>query len=366
MIGITLNNRYTIQEKVGGGGMANVYKAHDNKLGRDVAVKILKQEFVNDNELVDNFRKESYSAAKLNHPNIVGVFDVGVDDIDGEKNYYIVMEIVNGKTLKDLILEKGKLSISETINYAIQICEALLCAHSNGIVHRDIKPQNIILNGDNVPKVTDFGIAQGTNKNTMTEKDIIGSVHYFSPEQAKGEKTDERSDIYSLGILFYEMVTGELPFDGDNPISIALKQVHENISIPSRINPEVPKSIDELILTMTDKDPKRRYKSLKEVISDLRDIEKRQEIEMSDTLIIPNVSRRDNNVSVDDQRRIRRKSIESSSQRSEYKNVNNTDKKRKRNITYNWRHIISFSSYYGSICYIFKFLCSKWKFKFRS
>lgn len=330
MIGYTLNDRYTIVEQIGGGGMANVYKAHDNRLGRDVAIKILKDEFADDRELVDNFRKESHSAARLNHQNIVGVFDVGTETRDDKKYYYIVMEIVNGKTLKDLIREKGKLTVNETINYGIQIAEGLLCAHTNGIVHRDIKPQNIIINNDNIPKVTDFGIAQGTSKNTMTERDIIGSVHYFSPEQAKGDKTDQRSDIYSLGLVFYEMLTGEMPFDGENPISIALKQVHENITIPSKINHEIPKAFDELILNMTQKDPSRRYYSLNEVLMDLRALEKKTDLEFSDTMIIPNPNRlkRDENISVDDQRRNRRKALESE-KRFETRNKRTEKKERK-------------------------------------
>lgn len=331
MIGKTLNNRYTIEEKVGGGGMANVYKGHDNRLGREVAIKVLKQDFVNDKDIVDNFRKESYSAAKLNHQNIVGVFDVGNDEIDGKEIFYIVMEIVNGKTLKDLIDEKGKLGVSETLNYVIQIAEAIYCAHENNIIHRDIKPQNIIINRENVPKVTDFGIAQGVNKNTNTEKDIIGSVHYFSPEQARGEGTDERSDIYSLGILIYEMLTGELPFDGENPISIALKQVHEPIDLASRINEDVPYQLDNIILKMTKKDPEDRYSSLTEVIQDLKELEKKTDMEISDTLIIPavNRSKKSDPKTVDDQRRSRRSGIGSNGvNRNEYNKQNEKRKKK--------------------------------------
>lgn len=331
MIGITLNGRYTLLERVGGGGMANVYKAHDNRLGRDVAVKILKEEFVDDSDFVENFRKESYSAAQLNHQNIVGVFDVGMDEIENIKYYYIVMEIVLGKTLKELIATKGKLSVSETINYSIQICEALLCAHEKGIIHRDIKPQNIIINNENVPKVADFGIAQAANKNTTVEKDIMGSVHYFSPEQARGIKTDERSDIYSLGIVMFEMLTGKLPFEGDNPISIALKQVHENIQIPSSINHDIPKLLDEIILKMTKKDINERYNSLREVITDLKALENKTDLELSDTLIIPNVNRsNDMHVNPEEQRRIRRTSINSNSkERMEYRsNPQNSSKKK--------------------------------------
>lgn len=331
MIGITLNDRYEILERIGGGGMANVYKAHDNRLGRDVAIKILKDEFANDNEFVENFRRESYSAAKLNHPNIVGVFDVGMDQVDDTKYYYIVMEIVNGRTLKDIIEEKGKLSVSETINYSIQICEALLCAHENGIIHRDIKPQNIIINKENIPKVTDFGIAQATNKNTSVEKDIMGSVHYFSPEQARGIKTDQRSDIYSLGIVMFEMITGTLPFEGDNPISVALKQVHEQIKLPSSLNSDVPQLLDQIILKMTSKDIEKRYNNLNEVIIDLKALESKNDLEMSDTLILPNINRlKDKNIDPEEQRRIRRTSIESdSNNKNEYKRQNEGKEKKK-------------------------------------
>lgn len=331
MIGITLNDRYEILERIGGGGMANVYKAHDNRLGRDVAIKILKDEFANDNEFVENFRRESYSAAKLNHTNIVGVFDVGMDQVEDTKYYYIVMEIVNGRTLKDIIEEKGKLSVSETINYSIQICEALLCAHENGIIHRDIKPQNIIINKENIPKVTDFGIAQAPNKNTSVEKDIMGSVHYFSPEQARGIKTDQRSDIYSLGIVMFEMITGTLPFEGDNPISVALKQVHEQIKLPSSLNSDVPRLLDQIVLKMTSKDIEERYNNLKEVIIDLKALESKNDLEMSDTLILPNINRvKDKNVDPEEQRRIRRTSIDSSSNnKNEYRRQNEIKEKKK-------------------------------------
>lgn len=325
MIGKTLNNRYSIIERIGGGGMANVYKAHDNMLDRDVAIKILKPEFVHDEDFIENFRRESHSAAKLNHPNIVGIFDVGYyEDSDGV-SYYIVMEIVNGKTLKDLLKEKGRLSIDETIDYTIQIARGLLSAHQNGIIHRDIKPQNIILNGENIPKITDFGIAQGINKG-ITEKDIMGSVHYFSPEQAKGEKSDERSDIYSLGIMMFEMVTGELPFDGENPISVALKQANEQIRIPSNLNHEIPRELDEIIMKSTRKDPEERYSNLNEVISALETCKKNVANDFSDTMIIPNAERI-KTISSDEQRRNRRTGIESTSRNKEYYETPKQEKK---------------------------------------
>lgn len=316
MIGKTLGERYKISEKIGGGGMADVYKAHDNKLEREVAIKILKREFINDYEFVDKFKKESHAAAKLNHPNIVGIYDVGSEIVDGETVYYIVMEIVEGITLKELIKNKGHLSVKETIYYTLQIADALINAHYNHIVHRDIKPQNIIINNDNVAKVTDFGIAKAANNVTVTSNnDILGSVHYFSPEQARGENTDQRSDIYSLGICMYEMLTGELPFDAENPISIALMQVQEPIKKPSAIYSNIPSELDKIVMKMTEKEKVNRYSNLKSVVEDIKNLEVVQDMDIAETIVLPKIQntnaeiRRD--VSVDEQRRIRRSSTSS-------------------------------------------------------
>ncbi|MDO5724770.1 MAG: Stk1 family PASTA domain-containing Ser/Thr kinase [Tissierellia bacterium] len=270
MIESLLGNRYEILERIGGGGMADVYKAHDKKLDRIVALKILKQDFVNDVEFVEKFKRESHSAAKLTHPNIVNVFDVGFEDEDHKTVYYIVMEYINGKTLKDLIRETGGLTVEKAVNYVIQIAEALSKAHENDIVHRDIKPQNIMVTNDEQMKVTDFGIAKAANNATVTAgNDILGSVHYFSPEQARGNATDVRSDIYSLGIVFFEMLTGQVPFDSDSPISIALKQVQENIVKPSTLNRAIPVDVDRIVLKMTEKNPQMRYNDMGELLEDL-------------------------------------------------------------------------------------------------
>ena len=285
---IKLNNRYTLIEKIGGGGMADVYRAKDEKLERYVAIKVLKEQFADDEEFVKGFRRESYSIAKLNHPNIVSIYDVGVDEINSIKKYYIVMELIEGHNLKDEIRAKGKLNVSESINLITSIARGLYNAHQKGIIHRDVKPQNILLQANSEPKVTDFGIAQGVSKTTMTtNNDILGSVHYFSPEQASGKRTDERSDIYSLGIVFYEMLTGQLPFDGETPVGVALKHIQEQMTKPSSINPSVPKEIDSIILKMTMKDPDDRYSSIKEFLKDLQRLSLNNQTNEYDTLILP-------------------------------------------------------------------------------
>ncbi|QUH20886.1 Stk1 family PASTA domain-containing Ser/Thr kinase [Alkaliphilus sp. B6464] len=296
MIGKILGNRYEIVEKIGGGGMALVYKAKCNLLNRYVAIKVLRPEFINDKDLLDKFRKESQAAASLSHPNIVNVYDVGEED----GVYYIVMEYVDGKTLKELIKEKGKLSKGEILDFTRQIALALKHAHSNHIVHRDIKPHNILVTEDNRAKVTDFGIALAATSSTITNTgSIIGSVHYFSPEQARGGYTDEKSDLYSLGIVMYEMATGRVPFEGDAPITIALKHIQEKPEPPSKYNPSISKGLEAIIIKLTQKEQSARYANASALIEDLYkiknnfdldDIDNTLKIEDSPTQIIPMVT----------------------------------------------------------------------------
>lgn len=270
MIGTVLGNRYEIVEKIGEGGMALVYKAKCNLLNRYVAVKILREEFTKDEKFIENFRRESQAAASLSHPGIVGMYDVGVQD---DNIHYIVMEYVEGETLSKIIKEEGKLSIIRAVDIAKQIALALEHAHKNHIIHRDIKPHNILITYDWKIKVADFGIAKAVTSSTITNsEDVIGSVHYFSPEQARGGYVDDKSDIYSLGIVLYEMVTGSVPFQADSPISIALKHINDEIKPPSSINDEIPKSLESIILKATQKNQVRRYKSAREFYIDLEKV----------------------------------------------------------------------------------------------
>lgn len=267
MVGRVLGDRYEILEKIGGGGMALVYKARCRLLNRFVAVKVLRSEFIEDEEFVKKFRREAQSAASLSHPNIVGIYDVGTEN----NNYYIVMEYIKGQTLKELIKSKGTLGVEYATNIAIQICYALDHAHKNHIVHRDIKSHNILIRDDNSVKVTDFGIARAVSSSTITNTgNVIGSVHYFSPEQARGGYTDEKSDIYSLGIVMYEMLTGRLPFEGESPIAVALKHIQEEPLPPSKVNSRIPKAIEAIILKCMEKEVSKRYNSASEIINDLR------------------------------------------------------------------------------------------------
>lgn len=267
MIGKVLGDRYEILEKIGGGGMALVYKAKCRLLNRYVAVKILRPEFTEDEEFIKKFKRESQSAASLSHPNIVGIYDVGMED----SIYYIVMEYIKGQTLKELIKSKGALGVEYATNIALQIASALEHAHMNHIVHRDIKSHNIMIKDDNTVKVTDFGIARAVSSSTITNTgNIIGSVHYFSPEQARGGYTDEKSDIYSLGVVMYELVTGRLPFEGDTPISVALKHIQEEVVSPRTINNKIPKSLDDIIMKAMEKDISKRYNNVGEIIADLK------------------------------------------------------------------------------------------------
>ena len=266
LIGKMLEGRYEILEKIGNGGMATVYKAKCHVLNRFVAIKILREEFTTDSEFIKRFNSEAQSAASLTHPNIVSIFDVGNE----ENLYYIVMELIQGKTLKEIIVEDGKLSWKWSVNIAIQIASALETAHKNNIIHRDIKPHNIIITEDGIAKVTDFGIAKAVSNSTMTAfGTTIGSVHYFSPEHAKGGFTDPKSDLYSLGVVMYEMVTGKVPFDADTPVSVALKQVQEEPVAPIELNSKVPVSINSIILKAMKKDKNLRYQSATEMLADL-------------------------------------------------------------------------------------------------
>ena len=246
--------------------MATVYKAKDRVLNRFVAIKVLKEEFTTDNEFIRRFHAEAQSAAGLSHPNIVSVYDVGSED----GIYYIVMELVQGKTLKQIIVEDGTLPWKWATNVAIQIASALEAAHKNNIVHRDIKPHNIIITEDGVAKVTDFGIAKAVSNSTITAfGSTIGSVHYFSPEHARGGKTDAKSDLYSLGVVMYEMLTGRVPFDADTPVSIALKHMQEKMIEPIKLNPSIPLAINQIIVKAMQKDPGARYESATEMLKDL-------------------------------------------------------------------------------------------------
>ena len=242
-----------------------MYKAIDQKLNRYVAVKVLKREFREDASFVRKFQTESQSAAGLLHPNVVNVYDVGED----RGLYYIVMELVEGITLKEYIQKKGRLTTKEVISIAVQVCSAMEMAHSHNIVHRDIKPQNIMISKEGKVKVTDFGIAKATSSNTISTN-VMGSVHYTSPEQARGGYSDAKSDIYSLGITMYEMITGELPFDGDSTVSIALKHLQEDITPPSELVPDIPYSLEQIILKCTQKSPDRRYTDITQLEKDLR------------------------------------------------------------------------------------------------
>ena len=266
--GKILGNRYEIIEKVGNGGMATVYKATDLVLKRYVAVKVLRDEFTTDEEFIKRFETEAQSAAKLVHPNIVSIFDVGIDD----GIYYIVMELIQGKTLKEIILEeRGPLPWKWSVNVAIQIASALEMAHKNNIIHRDIKPHNIIITEDGIAKVTDFGIAKAVSNSTITAfGKTIGSVHYFSPEHARGGYTDAKSDLYSLGVVMYEMVTGRVPFDADTPVSVALKHMQEEPVPPIEVNTHLPEAVNKIILKALKKDPMLRYQTSTELLQDLR------------------------------------------------------------------------------------------------
>lgn len=266
-----LAGRYELIEKIGEGGMAVVYKAKDRLLNRYVAIKILRPEFTQDEQFLDSFKRESQAAAGLQHPNIVSIYDVGRT---GNINF-IVMELVDGRPLSDFIKENGHLDYKTTIDIAKQVASALAIAHKHQIIHRDVKPHNIMITSDGVAKLTDFGIARAVSKATMvadTSK-IIGSVHYFSPEQARGAYVDERSDIYSLGIVMFEMLTGRVPFDGETPVEVALKHINEDVPSPAKLVPGIPPALDKVVLKATDKYQTERYKSADEMLEALKNVE---------------------------------------------------------------------------------------------
>ncbi|MFC4320228.1 Stk1 family PASTA domain-containing Ser/Thr kinase [Litchfieldia salsa] len=267
LIGRRLSGRYKILEVIGGGGMANVYLARDVILERDVAIKILRLDFSNDEELIKRFRREAHSATSLAHPNVVSIFDVGEEnDI-----YYIVMEYVPGKTLKQYIQKYAPLDSKEALEIIQQLTSAIAHAHNNHIVHRDIKPQNILVDNDGTVKVTDFGIAVALSSTTITQTNsVLGSVHYLSPEQARGGMATNKSDIYSLGIVLFELLTGRVPFDGESAVSIALKHLQSETPSPKRWNPSIPQSVENIILKATAKDPFHRYGTVEEMEEDIR------------------------------------------------------------------------------------------------
>ena len=267
MVGKNLAGRYQILEKVGEGGMARVYRSWDSLLNRAVAVKVLKEQMTGDSAFVKRFRREAQAAAGLSHPNIVNIYDVGEED----DIHFIVMEYLDGKNLKQHIRERGRLSAEEAVAIAIPIAEALVVAHAAGVIHRDIKPQNIIFMNNGQVKVADFGIAIAADGTTLTCSDsIIGSVHYFSPEQARGSLAGKRSDLYSLGVVLYEMITGQIPFEGESPVSVAMKHVQDPVIAPSQLAGDISPPLERIILKAMQKDPTHRYLSAAEFLKDLR------------------------------------------------------------------------------------------------
>ncbi|WP_461247133.1 Stk1 family PASTA domain-containing Ser/Thr kinase [Treponema sp. R6D11] len=270
MINKIIGGRYELLEEIGNGGMAIVYKGYDKLLGRNVAVKVLRKEFNNDNDFIQNFITEARAAASLSHQNLVGIYDVGNDE--EEDIFYIVMEYLNGVTLKDYIKANGHLGWQESCSYILQILKGLAHAHAKGVIHRDIKPQNIMLLQNGVVKIMDFGIARAVSSKTVKigGGDTLGSAHYLSPEQAKGRHTDEKSDIYSLGIVMYEMLTGSVPFDGDNAVSVAMMHISNKPVPPSEVNSDIPPALDGIILRAIAKDRASRYSTASEMLEDVK------------------------------------------------------------------------------------------------
>ena len=295
--GQKINDRYEIVKSIGEGGMANVYLAIDLILDRKVAVKVLRGDLANDEKFIRRFQREAKSVSDLSHPNIVEVYDVGEED----GQYYIVMEYIEGKTLKQLINKRGALTLPEVIDIMTQLTDGLAHAHEAYIIHRDIKPQNIMILDNGLVKITDFGIAMATNATQLTQTNsVMGSVHYLPPEQASGKGSTIKSDIYSLGILMYELITGSVPFKGDNAVEIALKHMKEKIPSVRKQNPLIPQSVENIILKATAKNPRNRYDSVREMHDDLvtaleRDNEKKYvypypENDIDDTVVVPKVT----------------------------------------------------------------------------
>lgn len=278
MIGRVLGNRYELVEKLGEGGMATVYKARCKILNRYVSVKILKPEYSSDEEFLKKFKREATAVASLSDNNIVNVYDVGSE---GDINY-IVMEYVEGKSLKEILNEKGKLTTNQALAIAIQIGKALEHAHKNNIIHRDIKPHNVLVTPEGVVKVADFGIAKSTDSATITNSSkVLGSAHYFSPEQAKGNVVDNRTDIYSLGIVLYELVTGRVPFDAESPVSVALKHIQEPPVPPKELNEAIPDALNKLIMKAIEKEPFRRYQNVSDMVADMKAIQQNKDLRIA-------------------------------------------------------------------------------------
>ena len=303
--GDKINNRYQIIKTIGEGGMANVYLALDTILNRQVAVKILRGDLADDEKFVRRFQREALSASKLNHPNIVEMYDVGEDN----GQYYIVMEYVSGKTLKSLVKKRGALTLPEVMDIMTQLLSAVMCAHDSYIIHRDIKPQNVMILDDGKVKIMDFGIAMALNSNELTQTNsVMGSVHYLPPEQANGSGSTIKSDIYSLGILMYELLIGKVPFKGDNAVEIAIKQMKEPIPSICQQNPDIPQSVENIVLRACAKNPKNRYDSVKEMYDDIQNaltpdglqqkriVYKYAENDLDETKVMPNLSRVDRSV----------------------------------------------------------------------
>ena len=297
--GQKIADRYQIIKTIGEGGMANVYLANDTILDRNVAVKVLRGDLADDEKFVRRFQREAISASSLSHPNIVEMYDVGEDD----GNYYIVMEYVDGKTLKSLVKRRGALTLPEVIDIMLQLTSAISCAHDSYIIHRDIKPQNVLILEDGRVKITDFGIAMALNSHELTQTNsIMGSVHYLPPEQANGSGSTIKSDIYSLGILMYELITGKIPFKGDNAVEIAIKHMKEQIPSVCKINPDIPQSIENVILKACAKNPKNRYDTVKEMYDDIKNaltedglketriVYKYPEHDLEETKVMPNLN----------------------------------------------------------------------------